>query len=107
MLRRRIAESKLALIMKVKIAQKRKIAEIKFAKSMRNEIEERRKRAQERALNSKFKVQRPEKKYKSLLLEETSDHKAKSRISKFEEKPAYQVSALLNMFRFLLLMIQL
>ena len=73
--------------MKAKIAQKRKIAETKLAKSMRNEIEERRKRAQERALNSKFKVQRPEKKHKSLLLEETSDHKAKSRISKFEEKP--------------------
>ena len=80
--RRRIAESKLALTMKAKIAQKRIIAETKLAKTMTNEIEKRRKRAQERALRSKYKVQRPEKKLKSLLLEETSDHKAKFRISK-------------------------
>ena len=85
--RRRIAESKLALTMKAKIAQKRKIAETKLAKTMKFEIEKRREKAKERAQRSKYKiVQRPEKKHKSLLLEETSDHKAKARISKFEEK---------------------
>ena len=85
--RRRIAESKLALTMKAKIAQKRKIAETKLAKTMKSEIDKRREKAKERAQRSKYKiVQRPEKKHKSLLLEETSDHKAKARISKFEEK---------------------
>ena len=61
---------------------------------MKNEIEKRRKRAQERALRSQYKVQRPEKKLKSLLLEETLDHKAKFRISKCKEKSVHYLDSL-------------
>ena len=85
--RRRIAESKLAITMKAKIAQKRKLAESKLVKTMEKEINERKKKAQERAQRSKFKrVQRPKQKHKPLLLEETSDHKAKLRTPEVEEK---------------------
>ena len=73
--RKKIAESKLAISMKAKIAQKRKIAEAKLAKSMKKKINKKRERAKVRA---KYNFsQKKEKKYKAILLEETSDHKSR------------------------------